>query len=207
MLGSWMRQFKCSNWSKALPLIQHQKNRKFHRGIGTSPFNAVFGKEAYNGLEISNLPADNKKKIKTINDLFNTFTAEQQSKLNDLYVEEEELEEKEVVLTKMHKNLKKLVNKTADKYDEIDDNESIDEIDDDLLLENEENDIELLETNVRVKNIEHVRTKALDKLKDQAQSMLNRNKKAINALNVDDIVLYKADDVDLGASDAPNIVC
>jgi hypothetical protein len=37
--------------------------------------------------------------------------------------------------------------------------------------------------------------------------MLNRNKKAINALNVDDIVLYRVDDVDLGAADAQNIVC
>jgi hypothetical protein len=37
--------------------------------------------------------------------------------------------------------------------------------------------------------------------------MLNRNKKAINALNVDYIVLYRADDVDLGAADAQNIVC
>jgi hypothetical protein len=36
---------------------------------------------------------------------------------------------------------------------------------------------------------------------------LNRNKKAINALNVDDIVLFKVDDVDRGAADPPNIVC
>jgi hypothetical protein len=46
----------------------------------------------------------------------------------------------------------------------------------------------LTRTSSRVKNIELVRNKALDKLKDQAQTMLNRNKKAINALNVDDIV-------------------
>ena len=37
--------------------------------------------------------------------------------------------------------------------------------------------------------------------------MLNRNKKAISALNVDDVVLFRVDDVDLGAADAPNIMC
>ena len=69
-----MRENKCSKWSLGLPLVQHQKNRKYHRGIGTSPFNAVFGREAYNGLEIVNIPAENKKKINTIQDLFNVFT-------------------------------------------------------------------------------------------------------------------------------------
>ena len=37
--------------------------------------------------------------------------------------------------------------------------------------------------------------------------MLSRNRKAINAINVDDIVLFKVDDVDRGAADPPNIVC
>ena len=35
--------------------------------------------------------------------------------------------------------------------------------------------------------------------------MLSRNKKAINDINVDDIVLYKVDDVDRGAADPPYI--
>jgi len=37
--------------------------------------------------------------------------------------------------------------------------------------------------------------------------MLSRNKKAINALNEDDIVLFKEDDVYLGSADAPNLFC
>ena len=116
----------------------------------------------------------------------------------------------------MHKSLRKLINISPDKYD--DDNE-IDDLTDSFektFREEEENVEEkelteqtemLTRTSTRVKNIELVRNKALDKLKDQAQTMLNRNKKAINALNVDDFVLYRADDVDLGAADAPNIVC
>lgn len=138
--------------------------------------------------------------------------AEQQSKLNDdLCIEEEEVAEKDVLLTKMHKSLKILVNKSADKYDEVEVDEVVDDIEMDEVLSQTSKMFlevnELVDTESRVKNIEQIRTKALDKLKDQAQTMLNRNKKAINALNVDDIVLYKADDVDLGASDAPNIVC
>jgi hypothetical protein len=39
----------------------NQKNRKYHTGIKTTPFNAVFGKEAYNGLD------EIKKDAKTIN--------------------------------------------------------------------------------------------------------------------------------------------
>ena len=62
MLGSWMREYKNPHWSLGLSLVMHQKNRKFHRGLGTSPFNALFGIEAYNGLEIINIPAESKKK-------------------------------------------------------------------------------------------------------------------------------------------------
>ncbi len=52
------------------PLVMHQKKRKYHTGIKTTPFNAVFGKEAYNGLEITNLSTEIKKDVKTIKDLY-----------------------------------------------------------------------------------------------------------------------------------------
>ena len=51
LLGTWMRKHKTTNWSLGLALVQHQKNRKFHRGINTSPINALFGRESYDGLE------------------------------------------------------------------------------------------------------------------------------------------------------------
>ena len=35
-----------------------------------SPYNALFGEEMYNGLEVFNLPEDEAKKIKTAKDLF-----------------------------------------------------------------------------------------------------------------------------------------
>ena len=50
-----MRTNKTSNWAIGLPFVQYIKNRKFNKGIGMSSYQAVFGKEAYNGLEIINL--------------------------------------------------------------------------------------------------------------------------------------------------------
>ena len=65
-LGSWMREYKSSYWSQRLPYVMHIKNRKPYRGIGTSPFNALFGRDAFNGLEFINIPKENKEKIKTV---------------------------------------------------------------------------------------------------------------------------------------------
>ncbi len=74
MLGTWMRENKNPNWSIGLYIVQHQKNRKYHSGIKTTPYNMMFGHEAYNGLEITNLPRESKEKIKTIKDLYAIFT-------------------------------------------------------------------------------------------------------------------------------------
>ena len=70
MLGRWMRTNKSTNWSLGLPLVQHQKNRKFHRGIGMSPFKAIFGYDAYNGLENVNITDQQKAGISTAKELF-----------------------------------------------------------------------------------------------------------------------------------------
>ena len=74
MLGTWMRENKNPYWSLGLPIVMHQKNRKFHSGIQTTPYNALFGKEAYNGLEFLNLPKESKEKVKTIKDLYSLLS-------------------------------------------------------------------------------------------------------------------------------------
>lgn len=43
MLFSWMRENKSTNWSKGLPEIQFGKNRALNKGIGRSPYQAMFG--------------------------------------------------------------------------------------------------------------------------------------------------------------------
>ena len=66
-----MRINKSTKWTVGLPLVQHQKNRKHNKGINSTPYNAVFGHEAYNGLEMVNQLTDSQKKgIKTVKDLF-----------------------------------------------------------------------------------------------------------------------------------------
>ena len=69
LLGTWMRENKSTHWTIGLPYVQHQKNRN----IGTSPFQALFGSAAYNGLEFLNLPRESKNKIKTASDLFSVI--------------------------------------------------------------------------------------------------------------------------------------
>ena len=68
ILGSWMRTNKTANWAIGLPYVQYIKNRKFN--IGMSSYQAVFGKEAYNGLELINLPDSHKEKIKSLKELY-----------------------------------------------------------------------------------------------------------------------------------------
>jgi len=69
-----MRTNKTSNWAIGLPFVQYIKNRKFNKGIGMSSYQAVFGKEAYNGLEIINLPDAQIEKIKSLKDLYNNIS-------------------------------------------------------------------------------------------------------------------------------------
>ena len=71
LLGTWMRQTKSTKWTLGLPIVEHQKNRKFHSGIKSTPYNALFGHEAYNGLEIfTQFDDEQRANINTLNDLY-----------------------------------------------------------------------------------------------------------------------------------------
>lgn len=45
ILTIWLRDNKTTNWAAALPFVQAMKNQRFHRGIGRSPYEAMFGKK------------------------------------------------------------------------------------------------------------------------------------------------------------------
>ena len=51
------------------------------------------------------------------------------------------------------------------------------------------------------------RVKAKKKQTEQAETMLKKNKKLIDSFKIDDLVLLHVDDLDIGAADAPNLVC
>jgi hypothetical protein len=38
-----MREEKTTQWARLLPMVQTKKNRRYHRGIGRSPYEAMFG--------------------------------------------------------------------------------------------------------------------------------------------------------------------
>ena len=66
-----MRDNSSINWSYALPMVMFKKNNKFHRGLKLSPFKAVFGWDAFLGLDELNLPQEEVEKITTAKQLFN----------------------------------------------------------------------------------------------------------------------------------------
>ena len=54
----------------ALPIVQLIKNNKFHEGINMTPYKALFDYEMNSGLQIFNLPVQEKSKIKTAKQLY-----------------------------------------------------------------------------------------------------------------------------------------
>ena len=71
MLCNWMREHRSTNWSFGIKVVQYQKNLKHHRGINSSPYNALFGHESYDGINIfTTLTSDQKSSLKTVKQLF-----------------------------------------------------------------------------------------------------------------------------------------
>ena len=57
ILIPFLRNHPNLDWPRALPMVQVMKNRRFLRGIGRSPFEAMFGRELQMGNEDGNLPS------------------------------------------------------------------------------------------------------------------------------------------------------
>ncbi|VEN40705.1 unnamed protein product, partial [Callosobruchus maculatus] len=62
-LASWMKDTNSTKWSEGLKIVQFQKNRCFHSGIGRSPYEALYGVKCRDGL--NSLPISIAK-IKTV---------------------------------------------------------------------------------------------------------------------------------------------
>lgn len=65
MLRAWMQDNVSQRWSIGLQFVQWQKNCSFHRTIGRSPYNALFGNDPKVGLTSSRLPNNFVKTITT----------------------------------------------------------------------------------------------------------------------------------------------
>lgn len=69
MLTSYLKDRGHAKWAQALNEIQQQKNSRFHRVIGMSPYEALFGKPLRHGLESLGLPADALEGLETEEDV------------------------------------------------------------------------------------------------------------------------------------------
>ena len=56
MLATAMSDYKTTKWASLLPMIQLQKNSRFHSGIRRSPFQVLTSRAPSYGLEGLNLP-------------------------------------------------------------------------------------------------------------------------------------------------------
>lgn len=69
MLFTWMSDNATTKWSEGLKFIQFMKNRSYHSGIRTSPYEALFGQHPRVGLQVSALPDCVLKTLRTEEDL------------------------------------------------------------------------------------------------------------------------------------------
>lgn len=97
MLGTWLEDNKTKKWSEGIKFVQFMKNRSFHHGIKSSPYEAMFGSRAKIGLNNCVLPMHVVEKLKTEEDLekaLNTIeekeSKEKNKEGNEVIVEENE---------------------------------------------------------------------------------------------------------------------
>uniref|UniRef100_A0A8D9F0Q7 KRAB-A domain-containing protein 2 n=1 Tax=Cacopsylla melanoneura TaxID=428564 RepID=A0A8D9F0Q7_9HEMI len=69
MLATWMETNKTSKWSEGLKFVQAMKNRAYHDGIKSSPYEIMFGVPMRMGLATSVLPRDAVKTMNSEEDL------------------------------------------------------------------------------------------------------------------------------------------
>ncbi|KAL4153512.1 hypothetical protein QTP88_001345 [Uroleucon formosanum] len=85
MLGTWLQDNKTKKWSEGIKFIQFMKNRAYHHGIKSSPYEAMFGSMAKIGLNNCILPMHVVAKLKTEEDLekaLNTIEKEENKEKN-----------------------------------------------------------------------------------------------------------------------------
>ncbi|XP_050063208.1 uncharacterized protein LOC126552529 [Aphis gossypii] len=111
MLTIWMQEQNTSQWSQGLRFIQLMKNRAYHSGIKTTPYEALFGCKIKIGLNTSNLPKEIVENIDTEEHL--TAITESKSSetiTNATTVNPIELEDASTTITKIKTNNENAIN-------------------------------------------------------------------------------------------------
>ena len=82
MLTAWCSDNKTTKWASGLMSVQFSKNITFHRGIGMSPFKAMFGCVEKVGLRTTKLPAEIVDTIRTEEELLELLKSTNQDEFN-----------------------------------------------------------------------------------------------------------------------------
>ncbi|KAL4098073.1 hypothetical protein QTP88_022743 [Uroleucon formosanum] len=119
MLTTWMQEENTLQWSQGLRFIQLMKNRAYHSGIKTTPYEALFVCKIKIGLNTSNLPKEIVENIETEEDL--TAITESETITNATTANIIELEDASTTITKIKTNNENAINlrKNATKNLEI----------------------------------------------------------------------------------------
>ena len=78
-----MQEQNTSQWSEGLRFVRLMKNRAYHSGIKTTPYEALFGCKIKIGLNTSNLPKDVLENIETEEELISITESETISATTD----------------------------------------------------------------------------------------------------------------------------
>jgi hypothetical protein len=102
ILTIWLRDNKTTKWADALPFVQAAKNRRFHRGIKRSPYEALFGKKLELGYGDQQPPVTEETDIESDEEEFKNIDGaawadpnRQVESETEYYASNEDLEEEE----------------------------------------------------------------------------------------------------------------
>ena len=65
ILACWQKENNTKHWSEGLRFVQGKKNNRFHKGIGRSPYEAMFGCKSRLGIHSLNIPDDLTVRLET----------------------------------------------------------------------------------------------------------------------------------------------
>ena len=200
MLITWVNDNNNTKWSEGLKFIQSQKNRSFHRGIGRSPYEAMFGSRQVNGLGDADLPPDVIQKLqseKDLEELINSMENEQNVNHNtDLTKENVENENTNVDQKKNLGNTENEANAKVDNNNGNNDEYSV-----------AESEVSFnYQITQRGKRILNHREESHKMMKIQATKMLCESNKRYAPLEVGTNVLIRVPDVDRGRLTPRNVL-
>lgn len=82
LIYSWQTDNRTAEWMKGLDLVQFQKNRSFHSGIKTSPYQAMFGIAPKMGIE--SIPSQDLDNVETEEEFESLISNMQSGTMNTL---------------------------------------------------------------------------------------------------------------------------